>query len=269
MPKYPRYTKEEECALWERMHAGDTEAREQLVMSMLDFAHAIAIRAAIKRIPDDDARSLSHLGIMDAVDSFDPARGRLSTHTWFHVRKHVLKESRERSGIIRVPAEPRVGPEQSRVGQFARDVLPAWDPRLSPPGCCPVAGRLVERELQPSRFADALEAAEHYELLEIQLGLVEWYCKRLSARDHDLLITSLTTKIPLRSLGKLYGISHERVRQIKERHCRRLQELLGHEVTLGLYAGHRYLRGRNDACPAVLPRNPRSTFLAMRMKEST
>jgi RNA polymerase sigma-B factor len=69
-------SRELERALLVRYHqAGDLEAREELVQRFLPFARELARRYAYADEPFDDLLQVASLGLLKALDRFDPDRG--------------------------------------------------------------------------------------------------------------------------------------------------------------------------------------------------
>lgn len=71
---------EEEGALWQRLRAdGDAAARERLIALHLPYAKVVAATYYSRRFHDEiafeDYRQLAAVGMIEAVDRFDPARG--------------------------------------------------------------------------------------------------------------------------------------------------------------------------------------------------
>ena len=79
-------TPEQELALARRAHGGDPRARHDLIVSGL---RSVALRARLLGIRDDDladAVQSGAVGLIRAVDRFDPERGvRLATYAWHFV----------------------------------------------------------------------------------------------------------------------------------------------------------------------------------------
>ena len=70
----PRASSPAESELFRLAHAGDTEAREQLVNRFLGLAFQVARR--YRRGSDsDDVKQVASLGLLKAIDRFDPERG--------------------------------------------------------------------------------------------------------------------------------------------------------------------------------------------------
>jgi RNA polymerase sigma-B factor len=65
----------EEARLWRQVAAGDGQARERLVRHYLPFAEALARRYRTAREPHEDLEQVASMGLVKAVDRFDPDRG--------------------------------------------------------------------------------------------------------------------------------------------------------------------------------------------------
>jgi RNA polymerase sigma-B factor len=65
----------EEERLWRGVGDGDERARERLVRHYLPFAEALARRYRTAREPHEDLEQVASMGLIKAVDRFDPGRG--------------------------------------------------------------------------------------------------------------------------------------------------------------------------------------------------
>ena len=94
--RYQPLTLEQEQTLAERARKGDQEAREQLIEAYLILPVNIAkqyVRAGIDMM---DLIQEGNIGLIKAVDMFDPAQGnRLSTLARFWVEKYILRFLRD------------------------------------------------------------------------------------------------------------------------------------------------------------------------------
>jgi RNA polymerase sigma-B factor len=61
--------------LWALARAGDREARERLIEQHMPLARSLAVQYRHAREPLEDLCQVANLGLVKAVDRFDPARG--------------------------------------------------------------------------------------------------------------------------------------------------------------------------------------------------
>lgn len=79
-----RHTPEQEAELVSRARQGDREARDALILSCYHLVFSVARKVARHGRPSDhpDLVQQGMIGLIRAVDSFDPARARLTTYAW-------------------------------------------------------------------------------------------------------------------------------------------------------------------------------------------
>src|SRR5690554_916928 len=82
--KIPLLTTSEEIRLARRAQAGDREARRKIIVSNLRLVVSIAKKYLYYGLPLQDLIEEGNLGLMKAVDRYDPERGcKFSTYaTW-------------------------------------------------------------------------------------------------------------------------------------------------------------------------------------------
>jgi RNA polymerase sigma-B factor len=98
----------DEQGLWRRHAAGDAGAREALVERYLRLAQSLARRYARTSEPLDDLEQVAYLGLVMAVDRFDPARGvAFSSFAVPTILGELKRHFRDRTWAIRVPREVR------------------------------------------------------------------------------------------------------------------------------------------------------------------
>lgn len=90
-------TVEQEAELFANYQRRRTPAkREVIVIQYLYWAAEIACRYCGPRMPKEDAISAANLGLMQAIEDFDPTLGRkFVTHSFYHIRRTVLNALRE------------------------------------------------------------------------------------------------------------------------------------------------------------------------------
>lgn len=86
--------------------AGDGGAREQLVSSSLGLVRSVASRYRDLGLPFDDLVQEGALGLLDAIDHYDPDRGAcFETYARFRIRRAIRNALTEKSRLIRLPKQ--------------------------------------------------------------------------------------------------------------------------------------------------------------------
>ncbi len=263
LKRFPPLGKEEEIKLLIQVKAGNTRAKARLILSNLRFVVAVAKRYKnINDIPFEDLIAVGNLGLMRAAQRFDtdknvrfisyavwwirqamiqvvsshgnPIRLPLNrVHTGLKIRKleETLQKRLNRKPSIEELAEAAVmRPKDLR--KFLRDI-----PTVVSMDTTPVDPEedLFLRDVITDNEADPLVEAEKRSLEE-ELNQVLSY---LSDRERIVLMHRFglheTKSHTLEEIGKLLGVTRERVRQIESqalqklrnpRRCERLQGYL-------------------------------------------
>ena len=97
-------THEEEIDLSKRAKAGDERARKRLIEKNLRLAVSVAKKYRGYGLPFEDLIQEGNIGLMKAVEKFDPDRGfRFSTYATWWVRQAVQRAVADKGRTIRVP----------------------------------------------------------------------------------------------------------------------------------------------------------------------
>jgi len=103
--QYPLLTPEEEIKLAIAYREGDLSAREQLINSNLRLVVYIAKSYKHNQIPFEDLVMEGNLGLITAVDKFNPDLGnRFSTCATPWIKQAIMKAITEKGKTIRLPA---------------------------------------------------------------------------------------------------------------------------------------------------------------------
>ncbi|RYG25471.1 RNA polymerase sigma factor RpoD/SigA [bacterium] len=102
--RVPLLTAEQETALGRRAQKGCTYSREKLVATNLRLVVSVAKRFAGRGVPLLDLIQEGNLGLMKAVDRFDPERGyRFSTYATWWIRQAVARGLAAQGRAVRLP----------------------------------------------------------------------------------------------------------------------------------------------------------------------
>src|ERR671932_613646 len=97
-------THQEEIDLSRRVKAGDTKARRRLVEKNLRLVVSVAKKYRGYGLPFEDLIQEGNIGLMKAVEKFDPDRGfRFSTYATWWIRQAVQRAVADKGRTIRVP----------------------------------------------------------------------------------------------------------------------------------------------------------------------
>src|SRR5213596_2936063 len=102
--KTPLLTAEEEVSLAERIKNGDPEARSHMIRANLRLVVKIAQDYSNYGMPVTDLISEGNIGLMKAVERFDPEKGgKLSTYAAWWIKQSIKRALANQAKTIRLP----------------------------------------------------------------------------------------------------------------------------------------------------------------------
>ena len=102
--RYSLLSGAQEIELVRCAHAGDKEARDRIIQSNLRLVVSVARHFLNRGISYPDLIQEGNLGLMKAVDKFDPELGyRFSTYATWWIRQAIVRAIADKSRTIRLP----------------------------------------------------------------------------------------------------------------------------------------------------------------------
>ncbi len=260
MRKTPLLTFEEEQALAKRIARGDKEARARMIEANLRLVVSIGKRYVNRGLPFPDIIEEGNIGLIRAVEKFDYKRGfKFSTYAVWWIRQAIERAISNQVRMIRLPVhvaedayrytrtvrtlsqelrrEPlpeetakrmKISVQKVRtLSQVTREIY-SLDAFISAEGDDTLRDLIVDDQT-PSPENMASDASRRK-----QIG--DWVAK-LPETERRILELRFGIKqenpLTLNSIGRQFGITRERVRQIEKNAIRRIRQMtLNSRLTL-------------------------------------
>jgi len=118
--EHPPLSREQEVELTSRLKKKNPEDKDLLITSNLGFVITVAGEYRGLGIPFEDLINEGNLGLIEAAQRYDPARGvRFITYAVWWIRKAILKAVADQSTVVRVPSYRRKKMRQVRDAEQA------------------------------------------------------------------------------------------------------------------------------------------------------
>lgn len=252
----PLFTPEEELKVATRAQAGDFSARQAMIEHNLRLVVSIAKTYMHRGLPLPDLIEEGNLGLMHALDKFEPQRGfRFSTYATWWIRQSVEKALMNQVRTVRLPVHViREINQVLRARRFLEQALGAEGRVPDLEDIASLTGKSVEdvadalalaehttsldapRDLDPESslldfISDDRSASPDEEVEKSQLEeMLRSWLKNLKEDQRMVIIRryGLDNQEPatLEGLAKELGLSKERVRQIQQESLIKLKKHL-------------------------------------------
>jgi RNA polymerase primary sigma factor len=249
--KIPLLNAEDETNLAERIKVGDQDALNTLTKSNLRFVVSVAKQYQNQGLSLSDLINEGNLGLMKAAKRFDETKGfKFISYAVWWIRQSILQAIVEYSRLVRLPL--------NKVGQYNKvnDAITYFTQEFErEPSVEELADLLdmsvnevttvlkgsvrhlsvdapISSDDDTSTLLDMMslddESGPDLKLMEESLQReVNSGLSLLSPREVDVLVAYYGlnghSSRTLEEIGEMYGLTRERVRQIKERALRRLR----------------------------------------------
>ena len=238
----------------------DKIAAEKLVASHLRLVVSVAYDYKNYGIPVGELIASGNMGLMQALQKFDPEKGfRFSTYAMFWIKAEIYETILNNWSIVRIGSsanqkrvffnlarakralgimDNNLSDEQTKqIAQYLdvpeKDVermstrISARDLSLNAPMNSEDGATDILSNMADNR-ANIEETLEQIEFRRRGYDLLKKHLSKMSQRDREIL-TARRLREPvatLESLSQKYGISRERVRQIEERAYKKLRDAI-------------------------------------------
>ncbi|MCD6567047.1 MAG: sigma-70 family RNA polymerase sigma factor [Bacteroidales bacterium] len=240
---------EEEVELAQRIKKGDRDALEKLTRANLRFVVSVAKQYQNQGLSLPDLINEGNLGLIKAAEKFDETRGfKFISYAVWWIRQSILQALAEQSRIVRLPLNQvgslnKINKAFSKFEQeFERKPSPEELaeslelPRDKVTDTLKVSGRHISMDApfiegEDNSLLDVLPnndspKADKTLLSESLIKEIERSLATLTERERDIIKLFFgigIQEMTLEEIGEKFGLTRERVRQIKEKAIRRLR----------------------------------------------
>ena len=248
--RYEPLTPDREVDLAIKVKQGNRRALKELTEANLRFVVSVAKDYQGQGLPLTDLINEGNLGLIKAAERFDETRGfKFISYAVWWIRQSILQALAEHSRIVRLPLN-RVG-TISKINKAAERLEQEFERS-------PRADELARQlEMKPNEVNDAQRISRRHHSLDTPFSDEDKNCLldiiedgKTESPDKELLMDSLQEEVSaaldtlkdrerevirmyfgiereyaltLNEIGEEFGLTRERVRQIKEKAIRRLR----------------------------------------------
>lgn len=260
IPNLPTLTKEEEKNLLQLAKDGDKKAREKIILHNLKLVSKIASHSKSKRIPFEDLFQQGYFGLEEAINRFDLTTDyRFSTYATCWIRQKITKYVCDNDRTIRLPVHiigeviPKIDKIQSQLYEvLGREpsfeelyvevnkifnmsknrFLEIYRGRNEPASLDFKIGDNEDTELYNFVGIEDLSGEDRVFNEQLRSAFYSIFDEmnrsgRLSNREREIIILRFglgnQNPMTLESLGLMFNVTRERIRQIEHKVLKRLE----------------------------------------------
>ncbi len=251
--KSPLLSPQEEKVLAMRIRRGDAKARTQMIESNLRLVVKVAKKYLFRGLPFSDLIEEGNIGLIKAVERFSPAKkSRFSTYAVWWIRQSIERAIANQAHLIRLPIH--ITSDLNKLARVARSL---FNQLKREPSTEEVAAIM---KLKPDYIERLKKVVNRTYSIESPLGKDTDYSLKNTIRDQDSyrpisLVENIErfekvsswleglskqekTVIVLRyglddgnpqtleAIGKRFGLTRERVRQIESKGLAKLRRII-------------------------------------------
>ena len=245
--KIPLLSAEEEKEVGKRAKEGDKKAQDELVIHNLRFVVSVAKQYQNQGLSLEDLISAGHEGLIIASKKYDVDRGfKFISYAVWWIRQSILKALYSNTRTIRLPLN-QIG-NISKVLRTIREFEQKYERKPSLEELetiLDIPQRKIGKLLEYSKYTTSIDSpltADGEDTLadllknedtvdssltkESESYQVTKILNLLKDREHDILRMCFgigVPKMPMTEISKFFGISSERIRQLKDQALEALQ----------------------------------------------
>ena len=251
--KTPLLTAQEEVTLANKIKKGDLKARERMIASNLRLVVKIARDYMNFGLPLMDLISEGNIGLIKAVERFDPYKGgKLSTYAAWWIKQSIKRSLANNSKTIRIPVHlvDRIS-KMRKITQELTDTFdrPPTDDEIAYAMGIPTnkVSHLKSISLNPSSLDAPVNAdsetsfgdlvgdenqATPLENLETKMRNqdIQAVLSQLEPREAEIIALRFgldgSKPLTLEEVGDKFKVTRERIRQIQNLSIRKMREIL-------------------------------------------
>ncbi|MBI1911371.1 MAG: sigma-70 family RNA polymerase sigma factor [Deltaproteobacteria bacterium] len=251
--RYPLLTSKEEKQLARKIAKGDHEARKRMIEANLRLVVNIAKRYMNRGFPLQDLIEEGNIGLIKSVERFKATKGcKFSTYATYWIKQSIERAIANQANVVRLPIH--ITSDISKVARASRELLMILNREPSVRELAErtgLSGRYVKKldiigkksysleaflpDGSDQSLLDKLEDTSYPTPLELidrfrkATKVNNWLCMLDENESRIIKLRfGIETEGPktLEEIGKAFGVTRERVRQIEARALDKLKKII-------------------------------------------